>query len=493
MEYCVPENINPNKVFLVNYSELEGRLDPHFYQPMYLSLEKTLQSIRFKMSTLKKESFKIFSGMTPESGGDSYTTENGIYFLRSGDYNADNTIDFENVIQIKREVHNGLMKNSQLKNGDVLIAIVGATIGKIGVYTYDYEANINQAICAVRLKSINPLFVQYFYQTSIGQTLLNRIKRPVARANINLEEIGSLPIPVVDKEFEDKIIENINNAYSLRRKKIKTAADKLASIDSYLLKELQIALPKDDSYDLKDRMFTVGFKDVIGGRFDPKFYSKQVNDLKLSILKSPFDKRPLISFIENERPGDWGEDENNKKLDFSKYTKCLTLRATELDNRYNLKLDNSRAKYRYILNTTLKEMDIKPNDLLIEKSGGSEDQPVGRIAFLTEDILSGRNIAYSNFLHKITVKGINPQYLYYYLKLMHNIGLTDSMQSQTNGIRNLIMSEYKNQIIIVPDEQKQNKMVSVISQIRAEAKKLEMEGDDILKQAMADVEGLIFS
>ena len=318
MEYCVPENINPNKVFLVNYSELEGRLDPHFYQPMYLSLEKTLQSIRFKMSTLKKESFKIFSGMTPESGGDSYTTENGIYFLRSGDYNADNTIDFENVIQIKREVHNGLMKNSQLKNGDVLIAIVGATIGKIGVYTYDYEANINQAICAVRLKSINPLFVQYFYQTSIGQTLLNRIKRPVARANINLEEIGSLPIPVVDKEFEDKIIENINNAYSLRRKKIKTAADKLASIDSYLLKELQIALPKDDSYDLKDRMFTVGFKDVIGGRFDPKFYSKQVNDLKLSILKSPFDKRPLISFIENERPGDWGEDENNKK-----YSVCL--------------------------------------------------------------------------------------------------------------------------------------------------------------------------
>lgn len=240
-------------------------------------------------------------------------------------------------------------------------------------------------------------------------------------------------------------------------------------------------------------MFTVSFKDVIGGRFDPKFYSKQVNDLKLSILKSPFDKRPLISFIENERPGDWGEDENNKKLDFSKYTKCLTLRATEFDNRYNLKLDNSRTKYRYILNTTLKEMDIKPNDLLIEKSGGSEDQPVGRIAFLTEDILSGRNIAYSNFLHKITVKGINPQYLYYYLKLMHNIGLTDSMQSQTNGIRNLIMSEYKNQIIIVPDEQKQNEIVSVISQIRAEAKKLEMEGDGILKQAMADVEGLIFS
>mgnify|MGYP003430422479 CR=1 FL=1 len=28
MPYTVPQNIDPNKIFLVNFSELEGRLDP---------------------------------------------------------------------------------------------------------------------------------------------------------------------------------------------------------------------------------------------------------------------------------------------------------------------------------------------------------------------------------------------------------------------------------------------------------------------------------
>ena len=40
---------------------------------------------------------------------------------------------------------------------------------------------------------------------------------------------------------------------------------------------------------------------------------------------------------------------------------------------------------------------------------------------------------------KIRVKGIDANYLYYYLKTIYNIGGTDSMQSQTNGIRNLII------------------------------------------------------
>ncbi len=35
-----------------------------------------------------------------------------------------------------------------------------------------------------------------FLRSSFGQFILDRIKRPVARANINLDEIGSMPIPL---------------------------------------------------------------------------------------------------------------------------------------------------------------------------------------------------------------------------------------------------------------------------------------------------------
>jgi hypothetical protein len=51
-----------------------------------------------------------------------------------------------------------------------------------------------------------------------------------------------------------------------------------------------------------------------------------------------------------------------------------------------LNVDGSRAKYRLINKPKYKVLDIQTNDLLIEKSGGSENQPVGRIAILTKDI-----------------------------------------------------------------------------------------------------------
>ena len=88
---------------------------------------------------------------------------------------------------------------------DLLIAIVGATIEQVGIYLSNEEANINQAIALVRLKeNYNIQFVKELIKSSIGQLSLNRLKRPVARANINLEEIGTIRIvlPPIDKQNE---------------------------------------------------------------------------------------------------------------------------------------------------------------------------------------------------------------------------------------------------------------------------------------------------
>lgn len=153
MMYQVPEHIDRNKIFIVRRSEIEGRLDPHYNMPVYCDLFNTLETLPFELSTLKQVSYAIFSGITPRSGGDAYSCEDdSVPFVRSGDYSETNMIDFSNLLYLKPEVHNTIMKGSQLKKYDLLIAIVGATIGKIGVYIYDKAANINQAICGIRLK-----------------------------------------------------------------------------------------------------------------------------------------------------------------------------------------------------------------------------------------------------------------------------------------------------------------------------------------------------
>ena len=68
------------------------------------------------------------------------------------------------------------MKSSKVQNGDIMIAIVGATIGQVGIYHSSREANINQAIALVRLKDgYNPEYIKEVIKSSIGQLNLTNL------------------------------------------------------------------------------------------------------------------------------------------------------------------------------------------------------------------------------------------------------------------------------------------------------------------------------
>ena len=485
MEYSVPQHIDSNKIFLVNFSELEGRLDPHFYKSDFSVFHNQLKNQKFvRLGSVIK---KITNGLDCRK-----YTKTGIVYLKVANVKkGELSLDDVQYVDMSAE---GITKSIQLTKGNLLLTRKG-TFGN----TYCIKQNLDYIISSeifyitINQNLINGDFLAIVLNSRIGQIQFDRNKIGAIMGSLSQNVVKDILIPIPSKIVQKQIIDKYNIALKLHRSKIALSKQKLASIDTYLLGVLGITLPKNDFQELNDRLFTVRFKDVVCNRFDPKSYCKKKNNLLDAVQKSSFDKYPLMTFIENECSGEWGEDVEETKLDMSQYTKCLVLRSTEFDNRYNLRLDNSRVKYRYILNSKLKKMDVKPFDLIIEKSGGSEDQPVGRIAILTEDVLKNNNIAYSNFLQKISVVGINPYYLYYYLKVMHNIGMTDFMQSQTNGIRNLIMSEYKKQIIITPVEEKQTEIVAHISAIRAEAKALEIQAEEVLTKAREEVEKMIMN
>lgn len=205
------ENTLKSRMFKSSIRELSGtRLDPYFHQAKFKELDNSLQKGFFSISNLKKQSILITSGATPPSKGDSYTLDKiiGVPFIRSGEISK---INFEDCNYIKPEIHNSMLKSSQLKKGDLLIAIVGATIGEVGIYNFNKEGNINQAIALIRLKNtISPLFAMEFFKCSIGQFILDKAKRPVARANINLDEIGTLPVVVPPIKKQNEIAEHIS-------------------------------------------------------------------------------------------------------------------------------------------------------------------------------------------------------------------------------------------------------------------------------------------
>ncbi len=223
LDITLPPKIEHKTVqkFHVKISKLiNNRIDPYFHEYYFY---KAFDVLRKSPNTkyLREIAELITSGTTPKSGGKDYTSpENGIAFIRSGDIDINGDIDFSNILYITPKIHKTTMKSSQLRRNDIMIAIVGATIGQVGIYLSDREANINQAIAIVRLKDgVNPEYIKEVLQSSIGQLSLDRLKRPVARANINLEEIGSILIPIPDIEKQNEIVKKVKDV-RLRAKQL---------------------------------------------------------------------------------------------------------------------------------------------------------------------------------------------------------------------------------------------------------------------------------
>lgn len=206
-----------SRMFLVNRSELEARLDPYYSQEYFKEAFNALANGNYPLYSIKSLSSLITSGITPKSGGEAYTDdkETGIPFIRSGNIDINGNFDFEDLLYLKPEIHESIMKSSQVHKNDLMIAIVGATIGQVGIFLDEREANINQAIALVRLKDGNDVqYIKELIKSNVGQLSLNRLKRPVARANINLEEISTIKVPLPPLVKQQEIA---NHIYAIRQ------------------------------------------------------------------------------------------------------------------------------------------------------------------------------------------------------------------------------------------------------------------------------------
>ena len=204
-----PPPKDERKVFAIRLCNLGKRVDPYSNQSRFRKLFEHILASKYRVATFKEIATRIFSGVTPLAKGDAYVPPpEGVRFIRSGEITADGEVTPTSDVHLSEAIHNGMMKRSQLESGDLLIAIVGATIGATGVFNRDEPANINQAIAAVRLAGdeISPEFACLYLHSSIGQALLDYFKRPVARANINLEEIGDIPLVIPPKDVQEKIV-----------------------------------------------------------------------------------------------------------------------------------------------------------------------------------------------------------------------------------------------------------------------------------------------
>ena len=136
----------------------------------------------------------------------------------------------------------------------------------------------------------------------------------------------------------------------------------------------------------------------------------------------------------------------------------------------DFKLDYSNIEYIDVEQRAFSQRHLKNGDLIVEKSGGSDNYPVGRaILYEGKDEL----YSFSNFTMVLRIKNANStnkniissKFLYYHLLDKYKKGVMRTMQTQTTGLHNLILDKYLSMGLCIPPYSEQKRIIDEIEEL----------------------------
>lgn len=289
------------------------RLDSNYFQKEFIAASA------FRNSVPLSEMCLIRSGTTP-----TVRDEN----LRSGVILLKTTNIRNGVLSSKAGTNffhidpatDSAMTKTRLDQDDVLMNIVGATtdvIGRCAILERNFPAaNITQAMALLRLKEnykliFSPKFLFVYLISKFGHQQIRRVARPTGQFNMNLEEVGSIPIPTLMLSFQQEISKLVNNSEALSNK----AHRAYAAAESLLLEALELInfTPSIEAVNIKS------FKNSFGatGRLDAEYYQPKYEQMVAQIAAQPHNNLDaLVNIQKSIEPGSDSYSEDAEGLPF---------------------------------------------------------------------------------------------------------------------------------------------------------------------------------
>ena len=177
----------------------------------------------------------ITKGASPKWQGIDYC-ENGTLFVTSENV-REGYMDLSKRKYLDNKI-NEIQPRSILKQQDILINIVGASIGRAAIYDYAESANINQAVALVRVdySRINQNYLISFLNSLQAMEMYTKMKKGGARDNLSLRNIADLQIPVVSLELQNQYDNFIKHTQKTKLT-IQQSLDKLEVLRKSLMQE----------------------------------------------------------------------------------------------------------------------------------------------------------------------------------------------------------------------------------------------------------------
>ena len=166
----------------------------------------------------------------------------------------------------------------------------------------------------------------------------------------------------------------------------------------------------------------------------------------------------LGDVFEIQITGEWGSECTENE------TGTKVLRTTNFTPEGRINYDD--VVVRSINESKVEKKRLHCGDIILEKSGGTEKTPVGRVVFCDESIEESIYLC-NNFTQAMRVNQTIaiPRYVFYFMWNLHCSGRTDLLQNKTTGIRNLQVKSYLNEECPLPTLDEQRKIAAVLDKV----------------------------
>ena len=330
-----------------------------------------------------------------------------------------------------------LTKYKLVSKGDLVINKMKAWQGSVGISKHQGIISPAYIICKVK-KGISSDYLNYLLRCNYYKHQYGKLSYGVRtdQWDIRYNDFKKLPVllPKLSEQnaivnFLDYKLEKINRFIAKKKQLIELLTEQKAAI-------INQAVTKGLNPNIKFKPSGIEWQGDI-----PEHWV--INKIKFLISK------PIA--------GQWGQESQKDENDI------ICLRVADFLEIYtkeeNLTIRNIEPKEEQIL---------KYGDLLIEKSGGGEKTPVGRVVMFTHDFRA----VTSNFVSKVSTNKdlVHSEYLLFVFKAINNIRWNVRSVKQTTGIQNLDSYDFFDNWIYFPSKAEQKNIIDFINN---ESKKIE--------------------
>lgn len=383
----------------------------------------------------------------------------GFHMINMGElfeYDVINEMPMERVLLSEKE-----KKKYLVVKGDLLFArqsLVAAGAGKCSIVNnIEEQTTFESHLIRVRLDKIRCCSRYYYYLFKLPYNPIKAIVNQCAQAGIRGSELQKIKVPYPSVRIQHRIA-SILSAYDNLIENNKLRIHLLEQIADNLYREwfVRFRFPGQDNAEFEDS--------------------------KIGKIPSTFSVTNMGDVFREYIGGGWGNDEESEEYPVS----ASVIRGADFPNIWHY--DVSSCPKRFHKNSNYKSRQLQDGDIIMEISGGTSEQPVGRTVLLTQDLIDrfeGGRVICASFCKMIRLNKdkISPYFFFFWMHYLYDTRIIDRFQLQSTGIINFKFEPFlKKGIVMLPPKDLMQSFDKHIIPIYKEINLLAIQNENLSRQ-----------